>query len=335
MPSVDDMTTAVVSSPAGTAVRCRTVASCASYVTDSAYVIVGFPLAIAGFVVLLVGLVARRRPVVTGIGLPVMAGALLRRPVLRRPRAAGDRPGAAAGPGPPDLPHRRAAAPACSGAVLITLVATASRGSTRCTRIVKFVLSIVAFVVTVDLVGGRARRHHLLGLRLGDPARRRRGRPQHLLGLGTAPAPRLLLYTAIGVFFLLSLPIVVRGAALLQASFGKVHADRRRRDAQQDHHAGGPAAGRRVGRGDRTAPAGARHPRRPAAAAGPAGHGPRPGCSSSSTTTPRRPAGRSTRRSPRPARRSTSCARCPGASHRRSWSTVACPARWPPSPAAG
>jgi len=45
--------------------------------TDSAYVIVGFPLAIAGFVAVLVGLVLSAGLIVTGIGLPVMAGALL------------------------------------------------------------------------------------------------------------------------------------------------------------------------------------------------------------------------------------------------------------------
>ena len=42
-----------------------------------------------------------------------------------------------------------------------------------------------------------------------------------LLGLGDSTTARIGLTTAIGVFFLITLPIVVRGCALLQASFAK------------------------------------------------------------------------------------------------------------------
>src|ERR1700754_798334 len=76
MPSVDGMTTAVVSSPLGAA-PATSRGILRQLFTDSAYVIVGFPLAIAGFVATLVGLVLSAGLLVTGIGLPVMAGALL------------------------------------------------------------------------------------------------------------------------------------------------------------------------------------------------------------------------------------------------------------------
>ena len=81
------------------------------------------------------------------------------------------------------------------------------------------------------------------------------------------------------------------------------------------------------GGGGVAAPARARHPRRSAAAAGPAQHGPGPGppaAGAGPRAGRRRP---STRRWPRPARRSPSCGPCRAASRRRCWSTAASPRR--------
>ena len=132
-----------------------------------------------------------------------------------------------------------------------------------------------------------------------------------------------------------------RGAALLEALFARACSagvtELREQITDLEAQTGtprGPEGRRRLGRGDRAAPARTRHPRRPAAAAGPAGDGPRPG----PAAVRHRPGGgpRHRRRGarPRPGRRWTSCARCPAASRRRSWPTAACPRRWPPWPAA-
>lgn len=218
MNSVDGMTTAVVSSPAGTSpVAHRGILR--QLMTDSAYVIVGFPLAIAGFVAVLVGLVLSAGLIVTGIGLPVMAGALLLArvfadldrlaigPVLRLPRV---------------RPQYRTAEPG-SGLFrrVIAIIGDSQSWLDAVHAVVKFALSIIAFVLTVVWWAGALGGITYWAYDWAIPRNPDEVDLNTLLGLGSGTGPRLLLYTAIGVFFLLILPIVVRGAALLQASFGK------------------------------------------------------------------------------------------------------------------
>ncbi|MEV4538816.1 sensor histidine kinase [Asanoa sp. NPDC049518] len=211
------MTTAVVSSPTSSTTSHRGIVR--QLLTDSAYVIVGFPLAIAGFVAVLVGLVLSAGLVVTGIGLPVMAGALLLARIfadldrlaigriLRLPRV---------------RPEYRTAKPdAGLFKRVIAVIGDSQSWLDAVHALVKFVLSIVAFVVTVSwwagAIGGAFYWTYDWAIPRGDDE----VDLNTLLGLGDGTGPRLLLYTAIGVFFLLSLPIVVRGMALLQANFSK------------------------------------------------------------------------------------------------------------------
>jgi signal transduction histidine kinase len=218
MNSVDDMTTAALSSPAGTTPATQR-GILRQLFTDSAYVIVGFPLAIAGFVVTLVGLVLSAGLIVTGIGLPVMAGALLlsRRfadldrlaiaPVLRLPRV---------------RPEYNTAAPdAGLFKRVIAIIGDSQSWLDAVHALVKFFLSIFAFVLTITWWAGAIGGALYWTYDWAIPRSPDNIDLNDLLGLGNGTGPRLLLYTAIGVFFLLSLPIVVRGSALLQASFSK------------------------------------------------------------------------------------------------------------------
>ena len=295
---------------------------------DSGYVLLGLPLALASFVVLLVGLALGLGLVVTVIGLPILAGTLyaargladIER--LRLPAVLGP------GPDPAGLPAARAR----RGRLAADLRADPGR-------------PVLARPGPRHPQADRGRRHlrgdrHLVGRRRWSarlywaydwalPARRRTTRTSTSSSAwATRPPPGSALYTAIGVFFLITLPMVVRGCALLQAGFARalltgVAEMRNRITVLEEQKRAAVSA-----EADRAAPAGAGHPRRPAAAPGPARDGPRAGPASSSPPTRRRPAGPSTRRSPRPGRRSPSCAPCPGASRRRSWSTGGCPAPW-------
>ncbi|GIF70689.1 histidine kinase [Asanoa siamensis] len=215
MPSVEGMTTAVVPSPAVAAPR----GIVRQLLTDSAYVIVGFPLAIAGFVASLVGVVLSAGLIVTGIGLPVMAGALLLArffadlerlaigPVLRIPRV---RPEYRAAPPDAGLFRR-----------VLAIVGDSQSWLDVVHALVKFVLSIFSFVVTITWWAGALGGLTYWTYDWAIPRSPDEVDLNTLLGLGSGTGPRLLLYTAIGLFFLLSLPIVVRGVALLQASFSK------------------------------------------------------------------------------------------------------------------
>ena len=219
MPSVDGMTTAVVSSPAGAAPATHR-GIMRQLLTDSAYVIVGFPLAIAGFVASLVGLVLSAGLIVTGVGLPVMAGALLIArffadlerlaigPVLRMARV---RP-----------VYRTAAEGAGLFRRVLNIVGDSQSWLDAVHALVKFVLSIIAFVVTVTWWAGAIGGTFYWTYDWALPRDDDEVDLNTLLGLGSGTGARLLLYTAIGVFFLLSLPIVVRGVAMLQANFSKV-----------------------------------------------------------------------------------------------------------------
>ncbi|MFG3713173.1 sensor histidine kinase [Micromonospora sp. NPDC047730] len=187
---------------------------------DSGYVLLGLPLALASFVVLLVGLAAGLGLVVTVIGLPVLSGTLyaargladierLRLPAVLhqsriRPQYRLPEPGASA--------WRRIFVPMGDAQSWLDL----AHG------ILKLVVAVATFVVTLvwwaGAVAGSLYWAYDWTLPHGDPEDV--GLPQ-LLGLGDSTVARIGLHTAIGLFFLITLPIVARGCALLQASFGR------------------------------------------------------------------------------------------------------------------
>ncbi|MER5335125.1 sensor domain-containing protein [Micromonospora sp. NPDC002717] len=187
---------------------------------DSGYVLLGLPLALASFVVLLAGLAAGLGLVVTVIGLPVLSGTLyaargladierLRLPAVLhqsriRPQYRLPEPGASA--------WRRIFVPMGDAQSWLDL----AHG------ILKLVVAVATFAVTLvwwaGAVAGSLYWAYDWALPHGDPEDV--GLPQ-LLGLGDSTIARIGLHTAIGLFFLITLPIVARGCALLQASFGR------------------------------------------------------------------------------------------------------------------
>ncbi|MEV6366699.1 sensor histidine kinase [Micromonospora sp. WP24] len=188
---------------------------------DSGYVLLGFPLALASFVVLLAGTALGIGLMVTVIGLPVLAGTLyaargladierLRLPsVLHQPRI---------------RPHYRAAEPGASAWRRIFVpIADAQSWLDLSHGIFKLIVAVGTFVVTVvwwaGAVGGALYWAYDWALPRGSEAENTD--LNELLGLGDSTASRVGLYTAVGVFFLITLPIVVRGCALLQASFSR------------------------------------------------------------------------------------------------------------------
>ncbi|SCL14279.1 sensor histidine kinase [Micromonospora inyonensis] len=187
--------------------------------TDSGYVLLGLPLAVASFVVLLVGFVLGLGLLVLVVGLPVLTGTLyaargladierlrlaaVRRQPRIRPRYRLPEPGATA--------WRRIFLPMRDVQSWLDL----AHGILRLpVAIVTFVLTLVWWAVaatgvlywTYDWAIPRAP---------GDT------NLNELIGLGDTTAIRIGLHTAIGLFFLLTLPVVVRGCALLQAGFGR------------------------------------------------------------------------------------------------------------------
>ncbi|MEV4545027.1 Signal transduction histidine kinase [Micromonospora echinaurantiaca] len=187
---------------------------------DSGYVLLGLPLALASFVVLIVGLAAGLGLVVTVIGLPILSGTLyaargladierLRLPaVLRQARI---------------RPQYRLAEPGASAWRRIFVpMGDAQSWLDLAHGILKLVVAIVSFVVTLvwwaGAVAGTLYWAYDWALPHGDPEDV--DLPQ-LLGLGDSTTARIGLHTAIGLFFLITLPIVVRGCALMEASFGR------------------------------------------------------------------------------------------------------------------
>ncbi|MBQ1072205.1 sensor histidine kinase [Micromonospora sp. C31] len=187
---------------------------------DSGYVLLGLPLALASFVVLLVGLAAGLGLVVTVIGLPILSGTLyaargladierLRLPaVLHQSRI---------------RPQYRLAEPGASAWRRIFVpMGDAQSWLDLAHGILKLIVAIVTFVVTLvwwaGAVAGTLYWAYDWALPHGGPDDV--GLP-HLLGLGDSTVARIGLHTAIGLFFLITLPIVARGCALLQAGFGR------------------------------------------------------------------------------------------------------------------
>jgi signal transduction histidine kinase len=213
LPSVEDMTTVTASAEPAPSTILRQLG------VDSAYVLLGFPLALASFVVLIVGLAVGVGLMVTVIGLPILAGTLyvargwadierLRIPsVLHQPRI---------------RPQYRAPEPGASAWRRIFVpIADAQSWLDLAHGCVKLVVATATFVVTVawwgGAIGGSLYWAYDWTLPQGDGSQGL----NELLGLGDSAGARIGLNSAFGLFFLITLPIVARGCALLQASFGR------------------------------------------------------------------------------------------------------------------
>jgi signal transduction histidine kinase len=185
---------------------------------DSAYVLIGFPLAIATFVVLIVGFVTGIGAIFI-VGIPILAGTLyaarlfadLERlriaPVLHRPSA---RPYYRR-PGPDAGWLRRVLTPIMQLQTWIDFVH----------GVVRFPIAIFSFVIVVVWwVGGVAGTLYW-AYDWAIPRSPDETGLHELLGLPDTSGARIAFNFSVGVFFLLTLPLVVRGCALLEASLAR------------------------------------------------------------------------------------------------------------------
>jgi signal transduction histidine kinase len=218
MPSVNDMTTTTAPTSVGAQPSARRP-MLRQLAADSGYVLLGFPIAVASFVVLITGLALGVGLGITVIGLPILAGALyaargfadmerLRMPlVLRQDRV---------------RPHYRSAEEGASvWRRVITPIIDTQSWLDLAHGIVKFPIAIFSFVVTVTwwagAIGGSLYWTYAWAIPNGPDDQDL----AELLGLGDSIGARIAMYSAFGLFFLITLPVVVRGCALLEASFGK------------------------------------------------------------------------------------------------------------------
>jgi signal transduction histidine kinase len=187
---------------------------------DTGYVLLGFPLAIVSFSVAVAGFSAGLGTLVVVVGLPILAGTLLiarffadverlRIPaVLRRPRT---------------RPAYRAAKPGAGmWRRIITPFTQVQFWLDLAHAIVHFPMAVATFCIVVSwwasAIGGT--------LSVAWDWSIPRGPDNHslaqLIGLGGSTFARVGLQTAIGVVCLISLPVVVRGCALISAGFSRL-----------------------------------------------------------------------------------------------------------------
>ncbi|MFF4772450.1 sensor histidine kinase [Microtetraspora fusca] len=186
---------------------------------DSAYLLLGLPLAVAVFCVLIVGISAGLGMAVTVIGIPLLALTLLGvrtfgdiervriSGVLRKPVSRPRYPEAPAGAGW----LRRTANPILSGQSWLDALHA----------FLIFPVAIVTFVVTI--VWWATALFGLLYPLYGSITSSIPGNHQlpELLGFGTGYAVDSVFYVIVGLVFAITLVPVMRGCAVLQASLGR------------------------------------------------------------------------------------------------------------------
>lgn len=186
---------------------------------DSAYVLLGFPLATVSFTVIVAMLAAGIATAVLVIGLPILVGTLLvarvladierlRLPaVLRRPRI---RPA-----------YRKAAPGAGVWNRLGAVMADAQSWLDVVHAVVRFPVSLVTFSVVVSwwaaALGGTSTAAWDWAVPRGPDNQSL----AQLIGLGGSTVARIGFQTAAGLLCLVSLPWVVRGCALLDAGLAR------------------------------------------------------------------------------------------------------------------
>jgi signal transduction histidine kinase len=215
MPSVESMTTAPTLAGAAQPER---VGFLRQLAIDSGYLLLGFPLATASFVIMVTGLSTGLSLLLT-VGLPILAGTLfaarlfadierLRIPaVLRRPRT---RPAYRA-PEPGDGTWKRIVTPLAQTQFWLDL----AHG------IMHFPIAVATFCVVVTwwslAIGGT----FTIAWDWSIPRGPDNQSLAQLIGLGDSAFARVGLQTAIGVICLITLPAVVRGCALISAGFSR------------------------------------------------------------------------------------------------------------------
>lgn len=186
---------------------------------DSGYVLLGFPLATVSFSVLVAGLSAGIGTLVIGVGLLILVGTLfvarlfadierLRFPaVLRRPRS---RPVYQAAP-PGVGVWKRILAPLTQGQFWLDLVY----------GILCFPIAVLTFTIVIGWWASAIAGTLTVLWDWSIPRSPDNTSLAQLIGLGDSAFARIAFQTAIGLVCLISLPLVVRGCAVLQAGFSR------------------------------------------------------------------------------------------------------------------
>ncbi|CAN5664738.1 sensor histidine kinase [soil metagenome] len=187
---------------------------------DTGYVLLGFPLAVLSFCIIVTGFSAGLGTLVVVVGIPILTGTLfiarlfadierLRIPaVLRRPRT---------------RPLYRAARPGAGvWRRIVTPLGQLQFWLDLLHAILHFPIAVATFCVVVSwwasAVGGTL----TVAWDWSIPRGPDNTSLAQLIGLGDSTFARIGLQTAIGLLCLLTLPLVVRGCALLSASFSRV-----------------------------------------------------------------------------------------------------------------
>ncbi len=216
MPSVERMTTA--STLADTA-QAERVGFLRQLGVDTGYTLLGFPLAVVSFSVIVTGLSAGLSTLVIVVGVPILTGTLfiarafadierLRIPaVLRRPRT---------------RPIYRAAQPGAGvWKRIVTPLTQVQFWLDLAHGILSFPIAVATFCVVVSwwaaAIGGTL----TIAWDWSIPRGPDNQSLAQLIGLGDSTFARIALQTAIGVVCLITLPIVVRGCALISGAFSR------------------------------------------------------------------------------------------------------------------
>lgn len=189
---------------------------------DTRYVLVGFPVAVIGFSLLITGFALGVGLIPAfGVGIPVLAGTLL----VARGCAEIERQQLPDVLGRPVSRPRYRYAPAGASQFrkLVNPITNGQSWLDLLHGIVVFPIAIAAFVVTVTWwsIAVSALLYPLYGWILQRiPPDQNRELPE-LLGFPDTLLVNDLVYVAIGLVFALTLPLIVRGAALTRASIGR------------------------------------------------------------------------------------------------------------------
>jgi signal transduction histidine kinase len=218
MPSVERMTT--TTHPTAAVATPATVRNLVHQLgIDSVYVFAGFPLAIASFVVLVTG-TATGAGTLFIIGVPILTGTLY----AARAFADLERLGIAKVLRQPQVrPHYRRPDPdADLLRKILTPLIQPQFWLDLLHGILRFPVATVTFVITFTWWAGALTGILYWAYDWAIPRSPDDTGPHEFLGLPDTPGARIAFNTAVGVFFLLTLPLIVRGCALLQAHLSRL-----------------------------------------------------------------------------------------------------------------
>jgi signal transduction histidine kinase len=208
MPSVDSVTTTE---------RTGTVRQLG---VDTGYVLLGFPLAVVSFSVIVTGLSAGVGLLVVFVGLPVLVGSVFiarvfadierfRYPaVLRQPRT---RPA-----------YRKAAPDAAWWQRLVTPLGDGQSWLDLTHALARFPIAVATFVIVISWWAVAVAGTLTIAWDWAVPRGPDNTSLAQLIGLGDSAFARIGFQTAVGLVCLVSLPPVARGCALLEAGFARI-----------------------------------------------------------------------------------------------------------------